>query len=67
MGQSPARGLGLARAPGKSQTGEIHSGGPAAVGLSSYLMRMPIMHAFRPVANRDGHIGRGDLAERTNR
>ena len=35
--------------------------------LSSCLIQIPITHAFHAVANRDGHIGRGDLADRTNK
>ena len=31
--------------------------------LSSCLIQIPITHAFHAVANRDGHIGRGDLAD----
>ena len=37
------------------------------VSLSSCLTQIPITHAFHAVANRDGHIGRGDLADRTNK
>ena len=35
--------------------------------LSSCLIQIPITHAFHAVANRDGHIGRGDLADRTTK
>ena len=35
--------------------------------LSSCLTQIPITHAFHAVANRDNHIGGGDLADRTNK
>ena len=38
-----------------------------SVTLSSCLIQIPITHAFHAIANRDGHIGRGDLADRTNK
>ena len=43
-----------------------HALSPAQT-LSSCLIQIPITHAFHAVANRDGHIGRGDLADRTNK
>ena len=38
-----------------------------AATLSSCLIQIPITHAFHAVANRDDHIGRGDLADRTTK
>jgi len=42
-------------------------GSDLAKSLSSCLIQIPITHAFHAVANRDDHIGRGDLADRTNK
>ena len=44
----------------------VRANQPNALALSSCLIQIPITHAFHAGANRDGHIGRGELADRTN-